>query len=131
MMSVYTLLYTTPLTAPTIVFGFTSLMLTQLFTHQIDIRTVEKEQAPAWFLKFRGVNFAVYMMLTSIIFAVFYNRAKNIHFEKDPRRITDLKAVMELEDTEFILKCEELNLEYNVSDLQLVDANITTKFPIK
>jgi hypothetical protein len=102
MMSVGTMLYSTPLTAPTIVFGFTSMMLTQLFTHQIDIKTVEKEQAPAWFLKFRTVNFAVYMMITSILFAIFYNRAKNIHFEKDPKRITNLRTVMELEDTEFI-----------------------------
>ena len=47
------LLFASPLTIKHVVIGFTSLMLTQLITMQVDLKCVEKEMAPKWFLKFR------------------------------------------------------------------------------
>lgn len=34
--------------------------------------------APKWFLKFRTVNFCVYMIITSLLFGVFYSRIKQV-----------------------------------------------------
>lgn len=68
------LLFAAPLTIQHVIFGFTSLMLTQLITLQVDLKCVEKEMAPRWFLKFRTVNFCLYMILTTALFAVYYSR---------------------------------------------------------
>ena len=42
---------------PTVVFGFTSLMLTQLVTYQVDLKMIERGMAPKWFLRFRSLSF--------------------------------------------------------------------------
>ena len=68
------LLYASPLTVPHVVFGFTNLILTQLVTMQVDIKCVENDMAPKWFLKFRTVNFTIYMIITSLIFLIYYSR---------------------------------------------------------
>jgi hypothetical protein len=72
------LLFAAPLTIQHVIFGFTSLMLTQLVTLQVDLKCVEKEMAPRWFLKFRTVNFSLYMILTAALFAVFYSRLEQV-----------------------------------------------------
>lgn len=124
-----TLLYTTPLTPAAVIFGFTSFMLTQLVTHQIDLKMVEKGQAPAWFLKFRSFNFGVYMLITSTLFLIWFKRIKDVHHSRDPHRVQKIKDAMELEDTEFIKAVEGQRLDYNINDLTQVDKDIVSKFP--
>jgi hypothetical protein len=96
------LLWASPLTVPGVIFGFTQLMLTQLITMQVDLKLVEKEMAPRWFLRFRTVNFSIYMIITVALFAVFYGRMQQCQKAEDFSRITNLKKVMELDDAQFI-----------------------------
>lgn len=96
------MLFATPLQVPHVVFGFTSLMLTQLITYQVDLKCVEKEMAPRWFLKFRSLNFSAYMILTSLLFAIFYSRLQLVQRRDHSNRIEHLKEAMDLDDAEFI-----------------------------
>ncbi len=66
---------------------------------QVDLKTVEKEMAPRWFLRFRTVNFTIYMMITVALFSVFYARMKQCQKAEDFSRIANLKRVMELDDS--------------------------------
>jgi len=47
------LLFSSPLTAPTVVYAFSSLMITQLVSLRFDQHCVTKEMAPIWFKKYR------------------------------------------------------------------------------
>ena len=69
---------------------------------QVDIKCVENELAPRWFLKFRTVNFTLYMIITTLLFSVYYTRQQQVSSKRDSKRIEHLREVMELEDTEFI-----------------------------
>jgi hypothetical protein len=122
------LLFAAPLTIQHVVFGFTSLMLTQLITLQVDLKCVEKEMAPRWFLKFRTVNFSLYMILTAALFAVFYSRLEQVQRKRDPNRITNLKTVMELEDSDFIKMVEDMKLDYDDVDLKEIEREVSSKF---
>jgi len=92
------LLFASPLTVKHIVFSFTSLMLTQLITMQVDIKCVEKELAPKWFLKFRTIMFSLYMMLTVSLFSIYYYRSDLLQRKRDVNRIATIKSALELED---------------------------------
>ena len=92
------LLFSDPLTIGSVIYCFTSLMLTQLVTLKFDHHCVKKELAPLWFKKYRSQVFAIYMTLTTILFGIFYSRVNQIHRKNDPNRITNLKNALELED---------------------------------
>jgi hypothetical protein len=81
------LLFTAPLALKTVLFGFTGLMITQLMTLQVDLKTVEKDLAPKWFLKFRSTTFSLYMIITTILFFVYYNKLEYLQRKNDPNRI--------------------------------------------
>jgi len=72
------LLFSSPLTMPTVVYAFTGLMITQLVTLKFDYHCVSKEMAPLWFKKYRGNLFAIYMVLTSALFFIFYSNIDQI-----------------------------------------------------
>ena len=85
------LLFASPITLPAVIFSFTGLMITQLLTLQVDLKCVEKELAPHWFLRFRSVGFACYMTLTAILFLIFYSRLDFIQRKSDKNRISILR----------------------------------------
>ncbi len=84
--------------------------------------------APRWFLKFRTVNFSLYMILTAALFAVFYSRLEQVQRKRDPNRITNLKTVMELEDADFIKMVEDMKLDYDDVDLKEIEKEVSSKF---
>jgi len=69
---------------------------------QVDIKCVENELAPRWLLKFRTVNFTLYMIITTLLFSVYYTRQQQVSNKRNSKRIEHLREVMELEDAEFI-----------------------------
>ena len=73
------------------------------------------------------MNFSVYMILTTILFAVFYSRLEIIQRSKDPNRITTLKTVMELEDADFVEMVNELKLDYDSRDLAEIEREVSRK----
>jgi hypothetical protein len=103
-------------------------MLTQLVTLQVDLKCVEKEMAPRWFLKFRTVTFSLYMILTAALFAVYYARLEQVQRKRDPNRIVNLKTVMELEDADFIKMVEDMKLDYDDVDLKEIEKEVLSKF---
>jgi hypothetical protein len=121
------LLFSTPLTLPTVIFTFTGLMMTQLITLQVDLKCVEKELAPKWFLKFRSLSFGGYMILTSILFLIFYSRLDYVQRRADKNRITNIKKALELEDTDFIEMVNELKIDYDERDLKEVEREVTSQ----
>jgi hypothetical protein len=121
------MLFSTPLTLPTVIFTFTGLMLTQLITLQVDLRCVERELAPKWFLKFRSLSFAGYMVLTSILFFIYYSKLPYVQRGADKNRITNLKSALELEDVDFIEMVNELQIDYDEGDLKEIEREITSQ----
>lgn len=121
------LLFSTPLTLPTVIFSFTGLMLTQLITLQVDLRCVEKELAPKWFLKFRSFSFAGYMILTSALFLIYYSRLDYVQRRADKNRIANIKKALELEDTDFIDMVNELKIDYDERDLKEIEREVTSQ----
>lgn len=115
------LLFSHPLTMSVVVYSFTSLMLTQLVSLKFDHFCVNKEMAPIWFKKYRSNVFAIYMVITSLLFGIYYSHVQRIQRTNDPNRITNLKTVLELEDVDFVKMVEDLNLELNEVDLRDIE----------
>ena len=121
------LLFSMPLTQNTVMFCFSSLMLTQFLTLKFDQHCVRKEMAPVWFKKYRGQVFALYLAITSVLFFIYLNSLEQCQRTNDPNRITNLKTVMELEDLDFIKMVEELKLDFNEVDLRDIERKLKSK----
>ena len=121
------LLFSTPLQVPTVIFVFTGLMITQLMTLQVDLRCVEKELAPKWFLKFRSLGFAGYMLITSALFFIYYSKLEFVQRKADKNRIANINKALELEDTDFIEMVNELKIDYDEDDLKEIEREVTTQ----
>lgn len=102
-------------------------MLTQLVTLQVDMKCVEKEMAPRWFLKNRSFQFSLYMILTTLLFAVYYSRLDQLQRKRDPNRIGNIRSAMELEDADFIKMVDELKIDYDEIDLREIEREVLSK----
>jgi len=60
----------------------------------MDLKCVERELAPQWFLKFRSIGFACYMTLTVILFLIFYSRIDYVQRKSDRHRIEHIKTAL-------------------------------------
>lgn len=120
------ILFSSPLNVPTVIFGFTGLMMTQLVTLQIDLRCVEKQLAPEWFLRFRSVTFAINMVITSLLFFIFYSRINEVQKKNDKNRISTIKTALELEDLDFMQMVNDLKIDYDEADLREVEREVTS-----
>ena len=67
------------------------------------------------------------MVITTIIFSIFYSRVDQIQRKNDPNRIEDLKTTLQLEDLDFVKMVDELNLEFDEVDLGDVEKRISSK----
>ena len=121
------LLFSSPLTLPTVVYSFTSLMLTQLVTLKFDHHCVSKEMAPVWFKKYRSSVFAIYMFITSVLFGVYFSAVDQIQRKNDPDRIENLKTALQLEDVDFVKMVDELHLEFDEVDLRDVERKVSSQ----
>jgi len=88
------ILFTSPLSLKVVVYGFTSLLLTQLVTSRFDAHCVKKELAPIWFKPYRQKVFFMYMCATTILFWIFYTYHNTIQRRNDPNRIENIKNVL-------------------------------------
>ena len=80
--------------------------------------------APQWFTKFRQVTFAVYMIATGTLFAIFYTQRDKLQRRNDLNRITNLKSSMELEDSDFIKMVDEMKIDYDEYDLKQIERQV-------
>jgi len=115
------ILFASPLTMGHVVFGFTSLMLTQFITLQVDKKCVEERMAPLWFKQFRKNTFRAYIIATTVLFAVFYTQRDKLQRRNDLNRITNLKTAMELEDSDFIKMVDDMKIDYDEYDLKQIE----------
>lgn len=53
--------------------------------------------APQWYLRYRKAQYVVYMMITTMLFGVFYLKKDMLTRVNDPNRIEGLKSVRDLE----------------------------------
>jgi len=53
--------------------------------------------APYWYLRYRKAQYAVYMVIITILFGVFYLNRDMLIRVNDPNRIEGLKSVRDLE----------------------------------
>lgn len=58
------------------------------------------------------------MILTSVLFLIYYSNQDKVQRRNDKNRITNLKTALELEDIDFIKMVNDLNIDYDESDLQ-------------
>jgi hypothetical protein len=96
-------------------------------TLQVDLRCVERELAPRWFLKFRSFGFAGYMILTSILFFIYYSKLEFVQRKADKNRIADIKKALELEDVDFIEMVNELKIDYDEDDLKEIEREVSSQ----
>ena len=121
------MLFACPLSLGQIVFGFSSLMMTQFITLQVDKKCVELELAPQWFRKFRQISFAVHFMATAVLFSIFYTQRDKLQRRNDINRITNLKTAMELEDSDFIKMVDEMKIDYDEQDLKEIERDVSSQ----
>ena len=67
------------------------------------------------------------MIITTLLFAVFYTRAEQLQRNRDPNRITNIKNAMELEDGDFIKMVDELKIDYDEIDLREIEKEVVSK----
>ena len=53
--------------------------------------------APQWYLRYRRAQYTVYMVITTMLFGVFYLKKDMLTRVNDPNRIEGLKSVRDLE----------------------------------
>ena len=121
------LLFSSPITEGTIIYSFTTLMLTQMVSLKFDHHTVRKEMAPVWFSGYRSKVFFVYMAITTALFGIYFSRTEQIQRKNDPNRIENLKNVLEMEDLDFIKMVDDLKLDFDEVDLKDVEKQISSK----
>lgn len=85
------------------------------------MKCVEKGQAPKWFLKFRSLGFSLYMIITTLIFLIYYSKLDYLQRTYDRNRITNIKSALQLEDIDFINMVNDLNLDYDERDLKTIE----------
>jgi len=112
------LLFASPLSIPSVIVAFSGLMVTQLVTLQVDMKCVEKGLAPQWFLRFRSFSFGFYMVITTLLFGVFYSKLDYLQRRNDKNRIENLKTALELEDLDFLKMVDDLAIDYDEKDLE-------------
>ena len=93
-MSTGFILFQSPLTLKVVLYGFTSLLLTQFVTVRFDTHCVNKELAPIWFKAYRKKVFGIYMAATALLFCIFYSHADKVQRRNDPNRIENIKNVL-------------------------------------
>ena len=59
------------------------------------------------------MSFSIYMVLTSLIFFVYYSKIDILQRKNDKNRIANLKTALELEDLDFITMVNELKIDYD------------------
>lgn len=121
------LLFSSPLTMQTVVYSFSTLLVTQVLTARYDSYCVKNEMAPLWFKKYRSTVFGLYITLTTVLFLIYYNNLPLLQRQNDPNRIKNLKTVMELEDLDFVKMVEEMKLQLNETDLRDMERKVRTK----
>lgn len=121
------ILFASPLTLKVVVYGFTSLLLTQLVTSRFDAHCVNKELAPIWFRAYRKKVFAMYMVATTVLFWTYYTYYDKIQRRNDQNRIENIKTVLELEDLEFVKMVDELKIQFDESELAEVEKQLSSQ----
>ena len=66
------------------------------------------------------------MILTAIIFFVYYSKLDFVQRRNDPNRIKTIKTAMELEDLDFMKMVNELKIDYDESDLRDIEKEVTS-----
>jgi len=67
------------------------------------------------------------MILTSLLFAVYYSKLEQLQRKRDPNRISNIKSAMELEDADFIKMVDELKIDYDEIDLREIEKDVLSK----
>mgnify|MGYP001574780840 CR=1 FL=1 len=66
------------------------------------------------------------MIVTSLLFFVYYSKIDMVQRRNDKNRIENLKSAMELEDIDFMKMVNDLKLDYDESDLRDFDKEIVS-----
>ena len=63
-------------------------------TLKFDVSCAERKLVPEWFLRFRSTTFSLYLIMTSLLFAICYSRLDQLNTKENPHRIEDLKSAL-------------------------------------
>ena len=67
------------------------------------------------------------MMLTSILFFIYYSKLDYVQRKADKNRIADIKKALELEDVDFIEMVNELKIDYDEDDLKEIEREVSSQ----
>jgi hypothetical protein len=67
------------------------------------------------------------MVLTSVLFLIYYSKLDYVQRRADKNRITNIKKALELEDTDFIEMVNELKIDYDERDLKEIEREVTSQ----
>lgn len=73
------------------------------------------------------MSFAIYMIITTILFLVFYSKLEFVQRRTDKNRIQNIKSALELEDIDFIQMVNDLKIDYDESDLNEIEKEVTSQ----
>lgn len=71
------------------------------------------------------------MLITSVIFLVYYSKLQYCQRRNDKNRITNLKNVVELEDLDFMQMVSDLQLDYDDTDLKEIEKEVISQLRSK
>ena len=67
------------------------------------------------------------MLLTSVLFLIYYSKIDYVQRRADKNRITNIKKALELEDVDFIEMVNELRIDYDEKDLREIEREVSTQ----
>ena len=67
------------------------------------------------------------MIITTILFMVFYSKLEFVQRRADKNRIQNIKSALELEDIDFIKMVNDLKIDYDESDLKEIEKEVTSQ----
>lgn len=66
------------------------------------------------------------MILTSVLFFIFYSKLEYVQRRADKNRIANIKTALQLEDVDFIEMVNELKIDYDEEDLKEIEREVTS-----
>lgn len=114
------MILTSPLTLQAWAVSFLAMSTLQVFMMLKDRNYVKNSQAPKWYPLIRIPIFIYLIVMTVMIYGAIISKLELVQKDQ-PDRIETLKYLMKLDDTLFLQKVNELNIQYDEHDLKIMD----------
>jgi len=115
------ILLSDPLTMTTVVSGFALLSLIQTLSARADYKYISRKLLPKWYKRTRTLSYLYLMMVTGILFTVWFSQLELLQKKADNTRIQTIKEMLEMSDIKFLQAVNSSGIQYDESEMILID----------